>query len=59
MLKVDPKDLGTSVVEWEKVRSGAMDYCQRKKDQHRFDGQGNFNMKKVPSYDLIERKIIA
>ncbi|KGO75059.1 hypothetical protein PITC_047420 [Penicillium italicum] len=58
MLKVDPKALGTSVVEWEKVRSGAMDYCQRKKDQHRFDGQGNFDMKKVPAYDLIERKEI-
>jgi hypothetical protein len=55
-LKPDPKALGTSVVEWEKVRSGAMDYCQRKKDQHRFDGQGNFDMEKVPTYDLIERK---
>jgi hypothetical protein len=58
MLKVDPKALGTSVVEWEKVCSGAMDYCQRKKDQHRFDGQGNFDKKKVPTYDLIERKEI-
>lgn len=56
MLKVDLKALGTSVVEWEKVRSGAMDYCQRKKDQHRFDGQGNFDMRKVPTYDLMERK---
>lgn len=56
MLKVDPKALGTSVVEWEKVRGGAMDYCQRKKDQHRFDGKGNFDMRKVPTYDLIERK---
>jgi hypothetical protein len=35
MLKADPKALGTSVVEWEKVRSEAMGYCQRKKDQHR------------------------
>ncbi|KAM0112865.1 hypothetical protein ACP6JB_001364 [Aspergillus fumigatus] len=57
-LKVNPKALGTSIVEWEKVRSAAMDYCQRKKDQHRFDGQGNFNMRKVPTYDLIERKEI-
>ena len=31
-----------------RVRDGAMNYCQRKKDQHRFDGQG--------SYDLIEGK---
>lgn len=56
--KVDPKALGTSVVEWEKVRSEAMDYCQRKKDQHRFDGQGNFDTRKVPTYDLIEQKEI-
>lgn len=57
-LKFDPKALGTSVVEWEKVRSGAMEYCQRKKDQHRFDGQGNFDMRKIPTYDLMERKEI-
>lgn len=54
-LKADPKALGTSVVEWEKVRSEAMEYCQRKKDQHRFDGQGNFDMRKVPTYDAMER----
>lgn len=58
MLKVDPRALGTSVVEWEKVRRGAMDYCQRKKDLHRFDGQGNFDMKKIPTYDLIVQKEI-
>lgn len=55
MLKADPKALGTSVVKWEKVRSEAMEYCQRKKDQHRFDGQGNFDMRKVPTYDAMER----
>ncbi|KAL4768261.1 hypothetical protein BDW60DRAFT_219871 [Aspergillus nidulans var. acristatus] len=58
-LKVESKALGTSVVEWEKVRNEAMNYCQRKKDQHRFDGQGNFNMRKVPTYDLMERKEIT
>jgi hypothetical protein len=57
-LKADSKALGTSAVEWEKVRNEAMNYCQRKKDQHRFDGQGNFNMRKVPTYDLMERKEI-
>jgi hypothetical protein len=57
-LKVNSKALGTSVVEWEKVRNKAMNYCQRKKDQHRFDGQGNYNMRKVPTYDLMERKEI-
>ncbi|KAJ5200318.1 hypothetical protein N7491_008881 [Penicillium cf. griseofulvum] len=55
-LKVDPKALGTSVTEWEKVRSRAMDYCQRKKDQYRFDSQGNFDIEVAPTYDLIEQK---
>ena len=58
LLKVDPKALGTNVVEWERVRTQAMNYCQRKKDLHRFDGQGNFDMKKVPTYDLIQQKEI-
>lgn len=58
MLKADTKALGTSVVEWEKVRNGAMDYCQQKKDQHCFDGQGNFNTEKAPTYDLMAQKEI-
>ncbi|KAH3258052.1 hypothetical protein KXW31_002459 [Aspergillus fumigatus] len=57
-LKVNPKALGTSIIKWEKVRSAAMDYYQWKKDQHHFNGQGNFNMRKVPTYDLMERKEI-
>lgn len=57
-LRVDPKALGTSIVEWEKVRGEAMNYCQHKKNQHRFDGQGNFNIRKVPTYDLMKRKEI-
>lgn len=55
-LERDGKTLGTSVTEWGKVRDGVMTYCQRKKDQHRFDGKGNFDMSKVPTYDLIEQK---
>lgn len=55
-LKTDTNALGTSVVEWDKVRSTVMEYCQRKKDQYRFDGQGQFDKDKVPTYDLMERK---
>ncbi|PYH92218.1 hypothetical protein BO71DRAFT_28664 [Aspergillus ellipticus CBS 707.79] len=55
---IDGKALGTRVIEWGKVRNGVMEYCQSKKDQHRFDGQGNFDMSKAPTYDLIERKEI-
>ena len=55
-LHVETKALGTKVIEWEKVRDGAMTYCQRKRDEHRFDGEGKFDMNKVPTYDLVERK---
>jgi hypothetical protein len=55
-LEDDGKAIGTSVTEWEAVRDKAMEYCQQKKDQHRFDGTGNFDMGKAPTYDLIERK---
>ncbi|RMZ90940.1 hypothetical protein DV736_g1832, partial [Chaetothyriales sp. CBS 134916] len=48
--------LGTRVTAWETVRNEAMAYCQRKRDQHRFDGQGDFDMSKVPTFDLIEGK---
>ncbi|KAL2811547.1 hypothetical protein BDW59DRAFT_177083 [Aspergillus cavernicola] len=57
-LNADTKSLGTNVTEWSRVRNAAMDYCQRKKDQHRFDGQGNFDMRRVPTYDLMEQKEI-
>jgi hypothetical protein len=56
----EERALGTSVLDWSRVRDEAMAYCQRKKDQHRFDGQGNFDMKKAATYDLLmEKEIIA
>ncbi|KAJ5730604.1 uncharacterized protein N7483_005112 [Penicillium malachiteum] len=39
-LQSDNMALGTSVLDWETVRYEAMDYCQRKRDTRRFDGQG-------------------
>jgi hypothetical protein len=57
-LKADGKALGRGITEWKLVRGAAMGYCQRKKDQHRFDGTGNFDMSKAPTYDLIEGKEI-
>ncbi|KAF7509587.1 hypothetical protein GJ744_007625 [Endocarpon pusillum] len=48
--------MGTSVLEWESVRDEAMKYCQRKQDQHRFDGQGLYDSSKAPTYDLVEGK---
>lgn len=55
-LKADGKAMGTSILEWERIRDGAMNYCQRKKDQHRFDGQGSYDVSKAPTYDLIQGK---
>jgi hypothetical protein len=55
-LETDGKALGTGVIEWTKVRNGAMEYCQRKKDEHRFDGKVQFDMSKAATYDLIEGK---
>ncbi|KAJ5621593.1 hypothetical protein N7528_006376 [Penicillium herquei] len=59
MLQSDNSALGTSVLDWETVRNEAMDYCQRKRDTHRFDGQGDiFDIMKPPTYDLLERREI-
>ncbi|KAF2844183.1 hypothetical protein T440DRAFT_526589 [Plenodomus tracheiphilus IPT5] len=55
-LKADGKALGTGVTEWTKVRDATMEYCQRKKEEHRFDAQGTYDMMKAPLYDLVERK---
>ena len=52
----DSKALGTSVTEWDKVRNAAMEYCQQKKDQHRFNAWSNFDMGKTPTYDMLELK---
>lgn len=55
-LNKDAKALGTSKLEWQTVRDVAMDYVQRKKDAHRFDGKGDYDTKWAPTYDLLERK---
>ncbi|PKY05712.1 hypothetical protein P168DRAFT_129649 [Aspergillus campestris IBT 28561] len=54
--QAEEKVLGKCVLDWQTVRAAAMDYCQEKKDQHRFDGQGVFDMSRAPTYDLIQRK---
>lgn len=51
--------LGTSRVVWQNIRDAAMWYVEKKKREHRFDGQGNFNRKMVATYDTIEQKEIV
>jgi hypothetical protein len=55
-LNADGRALGTSVTEWQAVRNGAMWYVQKKKDEHRFDGQGSFDMRLAATYDLLDGK---
>ena len=45
-------------VDWETMRTETMEYCQKKTDQNRFDGQGSFDLAKAPTYDSIKRKEI-
>lgn len=44
------------MIEWNRVRDGDMIYCQRKKDEHRFDSEGGFDTGKAPTYNFIEGK---
>lgn len=44
------------MTEWTRVRNTTMGYCEQKKKEHRFDGQGDYDMKEVPTYDLVEGK---
>lgn len=53
-LQKDGKATGTAKLDWQKVRDFVMDYVQRKKDGHRFDVKGNFQMRWPATYDLLE-----
>lgn len=56
VLNADGRALGTSLTEWQRVRDGAMQYVHKKKAEHRFDGEGDYNMKYAATYDLLEGK---
>lgn len=55
-LEVSNGILGTSVIQWEAVRNAAMSYCQRKRDQRRFDSGTGYDTTRVPTFDLIQGK---
>ena len=44
------------MIKWDLIRDTTMAYRQRKKDEHRFDGQGKFDVQKAAMYDLIKGK---
>ena len=53
-LRADESAMGKSTLEWQAVRDGVMDYVEKKKAEHRFDGLGSFDMSKVATYDMLE-----
>jgi len=48
--------LGRSVTDWATVENTAKQYVRKKKDQHRFDGTVEWDRRKVPTWDLIQKK---
>jgi len=58
-LNTDTKALGNRVVDWQTVRDAAMGYVERKKAEHRFDGQsepGKFDISVIATFDLLQGK---
>lgn len=41
-------------LNWDGVRDTAMWYVERKKAEHRFDGQGDFDQTKAATWDMID-----
>lgn len=56
LLSDDGKAMGTSHLIWKDVRDASMTYVQKKRDEHRFDGLGSFDMSKAATFNLLERK---
>lgn len=52
----DGKALGAAVTDWGSVRDTAMWYVEKKKNEHRFDGQAHFDQSKAPTWDILEKR---
>jgi len=52
----DSKALGSCRIDWTHVKDTAMWYVEKKATEHRFDGEGQFDQSKVPTWDAIEGK---
>lgn len=52
----DGKALGTCQTDWMVVRDTVVWYVAKKAADHRFDGEGEFDIGKVPTWDAIEGK---
>lgn len=58
-LKRDRKSLGTTELDWDHLEATANWFVEFKKRQHRFDSIGGWDMRKVPTYDILERREIT
>jgi hypothetical protein len=52
----DSKALGSCHTDWTHVKDTALWYVAKKAAEHRFDGEGEFDLGKVPTWDAIEGK---
>ncbi|KAL2072014.1 hypothetical protein VTL71DRAFT_11357 [Oculimacula yallundae] len=59
-LQTDGRALGTGNVDWKVIRDAAMSYVEKKKEEHRFDGKGDYDSSRAPTWDILEgRETIA
>lgn len=49
----DEKTLGTATTDWTFVRDTAMWYIEKKKSEHRFDGQVQYDLSKAATWDAL------
>lgn len=56
VIEKDQNILGTSAINWNSVRNAAMWYIEKKKAEHRFDGQGESEERRVPTWSLLEKR---
>jgi hypothetical protein len=52
-LEEDGKSLGTAQTDWAYVQQMAYWYVDLKKSQKRFDGTGDWDVMKVPTFDVL------
>lgn len=63
-LERDGRALGTRVIQWDKVRNTAMEFCTRKETEDRFklttsNNPKKYDLSKVPTYNLLDRKEVV
>ena len=55
-LKMDGTTLRIAQLDWDYLKLIAKSFVELKKSQHRFDGQGSWDMVEVLTCDVLERE---